>query len=176
MSSFQEQALSQNITISNKQRRLKVERAWLETTCAQLFAAVLANLKKRPALHLDGVDWDELARRGTLSLVLVSDQTMRKLNRQWMGKDRPTDVLSFPLELETPPQELPWEVGEIVISVETARAQAEQLGHSFQRELAFLFVHGMLHIFGFDHMNPEEEKEMFGRQRQILDKAGFPRV
>jgi len=119
---------------------------------------------------------EDMAERGQFSLVLVSDRQIRTLNKDWMGKDKPTDVLSFPLSIDPPPSvELPWEVGEIVISVEKAQEQAIDYGHSFEREMAFLFVHGMLHVLGFDHMEPKEEKEMFGRQKQILNAAGFKR-
>ena len=68
-----------------------------------------------------------------------------------------------------------WIVGEIIISAEKAVAQAEQYGHSARREMAFLFVHGCLHVLGFDHMTKEDEKEMFGRQTEILSLAGFKR-
>lgn len=126
--------------------------------------------------HLDEEILADMAEAGVFSLVLVSDRQIRVLNRDWMGKDKPTDVLSFPLSLEPPPSpELPWEVGEIMISLQRAQQQARDYGHSFDRELAFLFVHGMLHVLGFDHMTPDEEKDMFGRQTHILNAAGFKR-
>jgi len=107
--------------------------------------------------------------------VLTSNRTIRKLNKQWRGKDSPTDVLSFTILLEPPPKEMPWELGEIFISVEQAAAQAHSFNHSLERELAFLTVHGILHLLGFDHEKPAEEKEMMVRQEKILKAAGYPR-
>jgi probable rRNA maturation factor len=93
-----------------------------------------------------------------------------------MGKDAPTDVLSFPLELEEPPlPDLPWEVGEVIISAERAQEQAIEYQHTLERELCFLFVHGLLHVLGFDHMEPGDEKDMFSRQKEILHAAGIQR-
>jgi probable rRNA maturation factor len=70
---------------------------------------------------------------------------------------------------------VPFEMGELIISAEKAQEQAEEYGHSFEREMAFLFVHGCLHVLGFDHLTKAEEKEMFSRQKQILDSCGFKR-
>lgn len=167
--------MTSNVTVSNRQRRHELDRDWFSETCNKLFSTVVANLKKNPAEHLEDLDLDELEKRGIVSIVLVSDKTIARLNKQWMNKDRPTDVLSFPLEMEAPPEPLPWEVGEIVVSVDRALAQAKEYGHSFERELAFLVVHGLLHVLGFDHMTAEDEKEMFGRQKKILTSAGFRR-
>ncbi len=138
-------------------------------------SALCRNLIASPPPHLDEEIIRHMQERGLLSVVLVSNKQIQKLNHQWMGKDAPTDVLSFPLSIEPPPAELPWEVGELVISLEKTEEQALEYAHSSERELAFLLVHGMLHILGFDHMSPEEEKEMFGRQKRILADAGFNR-
>jgi probable rRNA maturation factor len=114
--------------------------------------------------------------------VLVSNAKIRELNRQWRGKDYATDVLSFPLAVDetgvferAQPGEETWELGELIISMEKAAEQAAEYGHSFEREFAFLFVHGFLHVLGFDHITKAQEKEMFGRQSQILTAAGFSR-
>ena len=111
---------------------------------------------------------------------LVSNQKIRKLNEQWRGKDYATDVLSFPLifdggSAQFMPQmaDSEMELGEIIISVEKAVEQANEYGHSFERELAFLFVHGLLHIIGFDHETKEDEREMFSRQTEVLNCLGF---
>ena len=66
-------------------------------------------------------------------------------------------------------------LGDIVISLETASRQAQEYGHSFEREIGFLTVHSMLHLFGYDHMTPEDEEEMFGYQREILERMGLER-
>ncbi len=163
------------IQVQNQQRSQKVDTAWFKETSALLAAEVLKNLEKRRPKHLKARLLAEIGRRGTFSLVVVSDAAIRKLNKQWRGKDYATDVLSFPLELKIPPPGAPWEIGEIVISAQKAQEQAEEYGHSFERELAFLFVHGFLHVLGFDHETPTEEKEMFGRQREVLKAAGIKR-
>jgi probable rRNA maturation factor len=128
---------------------------------------------KPPHLTLSSIR--QLAKRGEMSVTLVSNKQIHSLNRQWRQKDAATDVLSFPLTLSAPPAGLPWELGEVIISAEKAVEQASSLGHSFERELSFLFVHGCLHVLGFDHELPEDEKEMFGRQNEILEAAGISR-
>jgi probable rRNA maturation factor len=163
------------LEIANRQRRVGIDRQAVEEAFARLASCVLANLRRKPALHLEKLDLKQLEERGLLSVVLTSNVQIQKLNKAWMGKDYPTDVLSFPMDLVPPPVGLPWEFGEIVISLEKTCEQAEEYGHSFERELAFLFVHGVLHVLGFDHMSPVEEKEMCSRQREILHKAGFKR-
>lgn len=168
--------MSANLTVSNRQRSISVDVAKVARMAERLRKQVFANLVADRPQHLDEQILEEMANEGLFSLVLVSDTQIRKLNKEWMGKDRPTDVLSFPLSLE--PADIPgvdWEVGEIMISLQRARAQAKEYGHSFERELAFLFVHGMLHVLGFDHMEPAEEKDMFSRQRHILNAAGYKR-
>lgn len=119
--------------------------------------------------------------RGThyeISLTLVDDSAIHRLNQKYRGVDRPTDVLSFAFEeggtLALPGAALPM-LGEIVISAERARAQAQAYGHSFRREMAFLMAHGMLHLLGYDHQTEEERKAMEGLQRQILSVLGINR-
>lgn len=175
MSSLPEQHMSSKITVLNKQRRFSVDDESFHSSAETLFAALLANLKKSLPTHLDIEFIEDAEERATLSVALVSNRTIRKLNQEWMGKDKPTDVLSFPLMEEAPEEDQPWELGEIIISVERAAQQAADYGHSFEREMAFLFVHGALHILGFDHMTASDEKEMFGRQKQILESVGFKR-
>ena len=104
------------------------------------------------------------------------------ISKQFRGIDRPTDVLSFPQltfeEGEIMDRNEKGEVvlGDIIISLERAREQAEEYGHSLKREIAFLTAHSMLHLLGYDHMEPEEEKEMFAKQKEILELAGIPRA
>ena len=107
-----------------------------------------------------------------LAIVLVDEGAMEQLHVQWMDEPGPTDVLSFPMdelrpgteEAETPPGLL----GDIVLCPQVAQAQAETAGHSTLDELLLLTTHGILHLLGFDHAEPDDEKEMFGIQRDIL--------
>ena len=96
--------------------------------------------------------------------------------RDYRSVDRPTDVLSFPSNegdaLSAVPDGF---LGDIAISIDRAKAQAEEYGHSFERELSFLTVHGCLHILGYDHMNDEERQEMFALQDKILNDMGITR-
>lgn len=122
---------------------------------------------------------DALGVTGEVSVLLTDNATIRELNRTWRGQDRPTDVLSFsqregdePLADDPAGEEL-W--GDIVVSVEQARLQAEAYGHSVRREIAFLTVHGFLHLLGYDHETPEDEAEMMGRTEAILRPLGLGR-
>jgi len=161
--------------VHNRQRKLPLDLDWARERCDSLFTEVCANLLRRRPAHMKKSLIAELSERGELSVVVVSDAQIRKLNREWRDKDKATDVLSFPLCLEPPPAGLPWEVGEIVISLPKAREQAETLGHSFEREFSFLFVHGLLHVLGFDHETERQEKEMFSRQNEVLDALSIMR-
>lgn len=163
------------IEISNRQRKHTVELSRVSDMAQRIAVHVCRNLSEKPCKWLSVTNVREIEARGSISLVLVSDRTIRQMNKQWRGKDKATDVLSFPLELEAPPPPLPFEIGEVIISIERARAQADEYGHTFDRELAFLMAHGFLHILGFDHETPADEKEMFGRQEKILVGAGFTR-
>ena len=96
------------------------------------------------------------------------------MNREYRGVDRPTDVITFALqdemsELESMYEEIEQELGDIFISVDTAKRQAQEYGHSLRREVCFLFTHGLLHLLGYDHMTEEDEKVMFALQDTILD-------
>ena len=114
-----------------------------------------------------------------VSVTFVDNEGIRALNAEYRGIDRETDVLSFPLTDfeggEEPPADEPEiGLGDIVLSLEKTRAQAEEFGHSFEREAAFLCVHSMLHLLGYDHVNSEEEDaEMRRRQREILERMGL---
>jgi len=174
--------VSITVSILNRQRSQPIDRHWLDETVDRLARAILINIKERVPPHIPRSFIDALNEDAAVSLVLVSNRTIRQLNKQWRGKDEATDVLSFPL-LEDGQDEIcpatvngqPMDVGEIFISVDKTRAQAAEYGHTFERELSFLFVHGFLHLLGFDHITKEEELEMFGRQREILEVSGFSR-
>lgn len=107
-----------------------------------------------------------------VSLYLTDDAEIRELNAQYRGKDSPTDVLSFPQTdddaIDALGEGMPRLLGDIVISVERARAQAEEYGHGYDREIAFLAVHGTLHLLGYDHEEEAERREMRQREEAIL--------
>lgn len=110
-----------------------------------------------------------------ISLTFVDNEGIRELNRTYRDKDAATDVLSFPLYDfhggETPLGDGRVELGDIVLSLERAREQAAELGHSYEREAAFLCVHSVLHLLGYDHeRSPEDEEIMCERQREIMKK------
>jgi len=110
-----------------------------------------------------------------LAIVLVDEAAMEQLHVQWMDEPGPTDVLSFPMdELRPGTEDQPTPaglLGDVVLCPQVAEAQAQTAGHSTLEELLLLTTHGILHLLGFDHAEPEEEKEMFGIQRDIL--VGF---
>ena len=122
-----------------------------------------------------------------ISVTLTDNVGIHELNRDFRGIDRPTDVLSFPLFEGGVPEDVASSdeegeekrkvpLGDIVISMEKALEQATEYDHSFEREVAFLCVHSVLHLLGYDHeRSEEEEKDMFRRQDEILDAAGFVR-
>ena len=116
---------------------------------------------------------------GEVSVTLTNNEYIHTLNKQYRGIDRPTDVLSFALnESEEPEVEDGPDVnvlGDLVISVERAKEQAADYGHSVKREIAFLTVHGMLHLLGYDHMEEEDRIEMEAEQRFVMEKLGIPR-
>jgi probable rRNA maturation factor len=123
------------------------------------------------ALHREGVE-SEVA----LSTVITDDEAVRELNRQFRDVDAPTDVLAFGSGEEgdfvTAPGE-PAYLGDIVIAYPHAVAQAEEHGHSIDRELALLTVHGILHLLGYDHVTEAERTEMWARQNEILERLGL---
>lgn len=116
---------------------------------------------------------------GEVVITLVNDDTIHNLNRDYRGVDRPTDVLSFAMNeasddeleifFEDENEEYPNMLGDIIISIPRTIEQAKEYGHSFERELGFLTVHGFLHLLGFDHDNAEDEKIMFDKQEKVLE-------
>ncbi|NOV03479.1 rRNA maturation RNase YbeY [Paenibacillus planticolens] len=136
---------------------------------------------------------------GEVALTFVDDEAIQELNKQYRDLDKPTDVLSFAMsefgedeirinyeddeqddaegseDGESVSEGFIEPLGDIIISVPRAIAQAEDYGHSVERELGFLFVHGFLHLIGYDHQSEEEEKVMFAKQEDILQKAGLTR-
>jgi len=116
-----------------------------------------------------------------VSVTIVNNEEIQKINKEYRGKDYPTDVISFALEedgegeIEIIGADMPPVLGDIIISADKAREQAEEYRHSLMRELGFLTVHGFLHLLGYDHMTEEDEKEMFTKQKDILNRYGLSR-
>lgn len=109
------------------------------------------------------------------NIIFVDSDTIHEINKNYRNVDRVTDVISFALE-DNETITLDHRVlGDIYICVERAEEQAKEYGHSFLRELAFLSIHGLLHLLGYDHMVPEEEKIMFQKQDDILNEFGIRR-
>lgn len=109
-----------------------------------------------------------------VSLSLVSDDEIHKLNKEYRKIDRPTDVLTFAYrEADFNPNDPIIDLGSILISPSIAKKQAKEYKHPYERELAFLFIHGLLHIFGYDHMKEEDAKIMYPLQNQILNSLPF---
>lgn len=131
-------------------------------------------------------DYLKLPKNSEMSITFMDNEGIQVINRDYRGKDAPTDVISFAIEEEgegeTPiffdeeeMTDLPNELGDIMISTQRAQEQAAEYGHSYEREVGFLALHGFLHINGYDHMTPEDEKEMFGLQKEILNAYGLKR-
>ncbi|MCA1063442.1 rRNA maturation RNase YbeY [Rossellomorea sp. AcN35-11] len=124
---------------------------------------------------------EEVEDDSEVSVTFVTNERIREINREYRHKDQPTDVISFALEelgedeVEIIGAQLPRILGDIIISIDRAKEQAEEYNHSFSRELGFLALHGFLHLLGYDHMEEEDEKKMFQRQKDILDEYGLKR-
>ncbi len=107
-----------------------------------------------------------------VDVTIIDNQEIHKINKEYRGVDRPTDVISFAFfddENESLVKgDAPKSLGQILISYQKAEEQAKEYGHSLNREMSFLFVHGLLHLLGYDHMNEKDEKEMFKLQDDIL--------
>lgn len=126
---------------------------------------------------------------GEVALTFVDDEQIHELNREYRSIDRPTDVLSFALHESTDEElDILYEVedegelesmsdllGDIIISTERARAQADDYGHSLEREIGFLFVHGFLHLLGYDHQDEASERVMMDKQEAVLARIGLSR-
>ena len=115
------------------------------------------------------------------SFIFVDNEQIREINANYRQKDAVTDVITFAIEDEMPGEikiqgiPMPRMLGDVFISLPRTREQAERYGHSFERELSFLAVHGCLHLLGYDHIEPEEEKIMFGKQEDVLNARGIRR-
>ncbi len=155
------------VDISNEQGRVKIPTG-LRPLCRQALTAVLKKC-----------DWP---RDAEISLLFTDDERIHELNRRYRQVDRPTDVLSFALmeaEDEDPQgsdPEVPPVLGDIVISLERAVAQAGEFGHSLTREVVYLTVHGALHLVGYDHGSGEERRRMREMEEAIMTELGLARA
>jgi homotetrameric cytidine deaminase/rRNA maturation RNase YbeY len=129
---------------------------------------------------------EKIEKPSEVSILLVDDEKIREINNEQRGIDSSTDVLSFPIvemedgEIKSNLGDIDMEenimlLGDIVISLETAYKQANEYGHSFERELAFLTTHGVFHLLGYDHEDEESEKNMLNKQEVVLGKMGLKR-
>ncbi|MFB2002644.1 rRNA maturation RNase YbeY [Staphylococcus aureus] len=123
---------------------------------------------------------EEISEDAELSITFVDKSEIQEINKMYRDKDKVTDVISFALEEDEPDIDMsefdiPRVLGDIIICTDVAQEQSESYEHSFERELGFLALHGFLHLLGYDHMNEEDEKEMFGRQDAILNAYGLTR-
>ncbi len=107
------------------------------------------------------------------NIIIVNNERIKQINKEYRNIDRETDVISFALE-DYKDITLPYRLlGDIYISIDKAKSQAVDYGHSLLRELGFLSIHGLLHLLGYDHIKEEEEKVMFTRQEEILNEFGL---
>lgn len=123
-----------------------------------------------------------VSQEAEMSVNFVDDKEIQELNRNYRQKDEPTDVISFAIQEKVDgelhiygEEDIPTILGDIVISIDRAKEQAEEYGHTLEREISFLTIHGFLHLLGYDHLTEEEEKEMFARQNEILSEFGIER-
>ncbi len=114
--------------------------------------------------------------KGIFNIIFVSNEEIHNINKEYRNTDRVTDVISFALE-DNP--DIVYEdfrlLGDIYIAIDVAYDQAIEYNHSREREVCFLATHGLLHLLGYDHMTPLEEKKMFGKQDELLDEYGIKR-
>ncbi len=135
----------------------------------------LIEMCTRAALEEEQIEED-----AQVSVTLVDNEAIREINNEHRGIDKATDVLSFPLgdedSFDTDPETGAILLGDIVISLERAKEQAEEYGHSYRREVAFLITHSLFHLLGYDHVDSEEdERLMFSKQDKVLEKLGITR-
>jgi probable rRNA maturation factor len=151
----------------------------LETTAKEGDGAFAERVLQH-AVQMQRADLPPGTRRVYVSLVLTDDAGIAALNREFRGVDAPTDVLSFPqLDAAGPvtavPADAPLLLGDIVVSLQRAEAQAHEYGHTRARELGFLLAHGLLHLLGYDHETATEAATMEARQEAVLHALGLHR-
>lgn len=123
---------------------------------------------------------EQIHNEAELSVSFVTNEEIQEINRTYRGKDAVTDVISFAMQEQGEGEVMIINdesnvLGDIIISVDRAKVQANDYNHSFERELAFLATHGLLHLLGYDHQTEQQEKEMFAKQEAFLIEFGLPR-
>ncbi len=141
----------------------------LEGFSTQIDAASLRSAAETTLKHQDS------AEKTKLSLVVSDDDHLQQLNLQFLGIDSATDVLSFPSSFANPESDITY-LGDVIISIQKAQAQAERGGHSTMDELRLLTVHGVLHLIGHDHANEDQKKQMWAAQAEILNQLGLDQL
>jgi probable rRNA maturation factor len=116
---------------------------------------------------------EQIKNKHVVSFILVNDEEIHSINKQYRNIDRPTDVISFANIDSSEDGILPYELGDIFISIDKTKEQAKSYEHSFLREFCFLACHGMLHLLGYDHQNPEDEKELIAKQKLVMKRIGL---
>ena len=139
------------VKINNKQTQIEIKEENIS-----LFKDIA-----REAARIEGYS------NGEISIGFINNKEIQKLNKKYRDVDEPTDVLSFPIGEEM------W--GDILISIERAQKQAQEYNHSFQREVCYLIVHGVLHLLGYNHKNSGEKKEMRRKEERVLSKFNLTR-
>lgn len=142
----------------------------------QVVEETILNTMKKAAeycLHLEHIDES----RTEISVTFVDGEEIRNLNREYRDTDKVTDVLSFPQfdDLNDIPEVGEICLGDVVICKDRAEEQAEEFGHSFEREIIYLFTHSILHLLGYDHMEETEKKEMRQREEDVMEHLGILR-
>jgi probable rRNA maturation factor len=135
-----------------------------------LTPAALPELLERAALA--ALQNQSAPENASLTLVLTDDDQLHNLNRDYLGIDSPTDVLSFPADETDPETDSPY-LGDILVSMPRAASQAESAGHNIEAEAQLLVIHGVLHLLGHDHMEAEEKERMWQAQAEILAQLGL---
>ncbi len=143
----------------------------------------VVNMLDKEVLYLDElkeflykVCEDEKLNNVIFNIIIVDNEKIHEINKEYRGIDRPTDVISFALEDDKSFNRSDIRIlGDIYISLDKVESQSKEYGHSFKRELFFLAIHGLLHLLGYDHMNPEDEKVMFSKQEEVLSRYGIER-
>jgi probable rRNA maturation factor len=138
----------------------------IENKSGQVFPAELLEHAAQAVLDLSGVA------AGDLTIALVNDARIQRLNRDFLGQNAPTDVLSFPAD-QTNPETGCRYLGDVIISFTRAAEQAREGGHSVEAEIQLLVVHGVLHLLGHDHPETGEKQRMWAAQAEVLDRLGI---
>ena len=136
---------------------------------------ILDTMMKAAELCIDAENID--VDRSEISVTFVDMEEIHQLNRDYREVDSPTDVLSFPQfdDLNDLPEEGEIALGDVVICKDKAEEQAQEFGHSFEREIIYLFVHSVLHLLGYDHMDEDEKKSMRRQEEAVMEQLGITR-